>query len=165
MAEKLENRIAAVMNRVVARENVKEKVDDWDIFSRDPLGRYIKIGMNHHLKDYENHAEFFFLVARWDMYYDFEFYELREDNPSEKKGSLVSFANYHRLCPKGTGTPSLKQIEAAFARLAEIRNEPVEVVFTPGSQEDTKRWLIKNNYDVKRGVYSKSFKPQKSEPE
>lgn len=161
----LVDKIAALLNRALDGENVKEDVEDWTIFTwESDMGRYIKLGANRYLAGHKDPAEFLFLFAEWDNLYEFEeFHWLYLDNKiPEKKESvlkqrLISFENYHRLCPKGTGTESLKQLEAAFAKVGEMRNVLVKVVFNPANQEDTKDWLERNDYLLKGKYYYKDL--------
>jgi len=162
---KLEDNIASLLDRALSGGSVMEDIEDWTIFTwQSDMGRYIKLGANRHLEGHKNPAEFLFLVAEWSNLYEFEEFhwlyldnKIPEKDESVLKNKLISFENYHRLCPKGKGTESLKQLESAFAILGERRNELVKIVFNPANQEDTKAWLEKNNYLIKGKYYYKDL--------
>ena len=137
----LEERLAALLEKVLSGEMVEGQVDRWYVYSWFGLkaaNNCHRIRMEKDVGREESKAEFKFMSVRWDSY--------------------VSFENYHRLCPKGTGTPSLKEIEAAFQALANQRNQMVRSEFRV-LQEDVVKWLIKNGYRLEKRVYMKDFYP------
>ncbi len=70
----------------------------------------------------------------------------------------VQFFNYHREAKKGTGTPTLKEIESSFIALAKNRNQKVVSAFDLAGQKDTEAWLKKNGYTQHEGnIYYKTF--------
>lgn len=93
------------------------------------------------------------MIFRQDAVYGFQISETDE---------CIQFYNHHREARKGSGSESLKGLEWAFDGLAQVRNKPVWVVFDPFGQEDTERWLIKNEYAKEDDrIYVKRFEPKK----
>jgi hypothetical protein len=58
----------------------------------------------------------------------------------------VIFQNYHREAQTGYGTKTLKQIEETFRGLGLSTKRKVRIIFPKFNQEDTAKWLEKNNY-------------------
>lgn len=72
----------------------------------------------------------------------------------------ITFRNDHRRASKGCGTPTLKEIEAAFQIAGKERNKKVRVRFVDtDGQPDTQQWLEKNeyDYDIKSRAYVKNL--------
>ena len=141
----LEDRMARMLDRAVSGEKFREEIEDWTTSCSEydhGLKWYI-IEMERNLGD-RGVAEFRFLIIEENGY--------------------VSFGNYHRLCPKGTGTPSLKQLESSFAALSMIRQQPIRAGFTVFQQKNTERWLQRNHYTHDGSVYVKEFVPKPQTP-
>ncbi|HLC58859.1 MAG TPA: hypothetical protein VJI68_03275 [Candidatus Nanoarchaeia archaeon] len=59
----------------------------------------------------------------------------------------IKLDNIHREAKIGEGTPSLKELEEILILTARKINSKIVVVFPKFDQEDTARWLEKNNYN------------------
>jgi len=130
----IEDLMADIFNQIIEGNTLNESVGEWNISN---LNSPLLVEM-----------------YRPDAIYGFE---------SGAQDDFVYFNNYHREARKGTGTKSLKQLEAAFDVLAKKRKQKVVVLFDTFKQEDTGAWLTKKGYILDdlngRKIYQKIFDP------
>ena len=59
---------------------------------------------------------------------------------------------------QGYGTEALTTIELALTEIGKTKNKDVIIAFEDfNTQKDTKKWLIKNNYELKNNKYVKTL--------
>jgi len=127
----LESRIAEILDWILSGVKVNEMVGDWHISNVN----------NSFLVDF---------MYKQDAIYGFQFI----------LGDRITLFNYHREARTGAGSLTLRQLEAAFHLLAKRKGKPIEVVFDPANQRDTKVWLQKNGYLIEQsGHYKKILEP------
>ena len=121
--------MAEVLRDAVAGDILEERVGDWQIISEYP--------------------QLFKLIhPRAEYYFD----------AGAISDGVIKIENYHRIANKGSGTPTLREIENAFQILAENIGMTFWLYFKDvKDQPDTQRWLEKNGYEMMFGRYTKVF--------
>lgn len=111
--------IASVFEKIISGLSINETINGWDI-SNSISPKIIELFRS------DGSAIFGFEIQHED--------------------DATNFINYHREARTGNGSDSLIKLEDILKILAKKTNKIIRLVFPKFNQEDTAKWLEKNNY-------------------
>ncbi|HZE87336.1 MAG TPA: hypothetical protein VE090_03965 [Methylomirabilota bacterium] len=130
---------AEVLKHVIGGKLVTKRVGDWLVESRGgPYGTELHYFAGSGTGEEKALYGFFIKIPEFS------------DDP-------ITLLNYHRKAEKGNGTPSLQSLEQSLVIVSHDLQRAIRLVFPAHGQQDTRRWLEKNNY-ISEGPDNPRFK-------